>query len=128
MSDMVAAAYGSLAMMTSVLVSPLGVYEYEAAHGTVQRHYYKHLEGEKTSTNSVATIFAWSGALRKRGELDGLPALSEFAGVLEGAAIKTIESGVMTGDLYTLSNVENRKQVDTKTFLTEINRRVGMLL
>ena len=96
MSDMISSAFGSLAMMTSVLVSPHGYYEYEAAHGTVQRHYYKHLKGEETSTNSVATIFAWTGALRKRGELDKIPALSEFADKLEAACIKTIESGKMT--------------------------------
>ncbi|MDE5834101.1 MAG: NADP-dependent isocitrate dehydrogenase, partial [Ruminococcus sp.] len=100
MSDMVSTAYGSLAMMTSVLVSPDGIYEYEAAHGTVQRHYYKYLKGEETSTNSVATIFAWSGALRKRGELDNTPELCEFADKLEKATIQTIENGVMTGDLY----------------------------
>ena len=99
MSDMVATAYGSLAMMTSVLVSPEGVYEYEAAHGTVQRHYYKYLKGEETSTNSVATIFAWTGALNKRGELDNIPALSDFAKKLEKATVDTIESGYMTGDL-----------------------------
>ncbi|MDE5792152.1 MAG: NADP-dependent isocitrate dehydrogenase, partial [Oscillospiraceae bacterium] len=103
MSDMVSTAYGSLAMMTSVLVSPTGIYEYEAAHGTVQRHYYKHLKGEETSTNSVATIFAWSGALRKRGELDNIPALIDYANKLEQATIQTIEDGVMTGDLYLLS-------------------------
>ena len=102
MSDMVATAYGSLAMMTSVLVSPEGIYEYEAAHGTVQRHYYKHLKGEETSTNSVATLFAWTGALRKRGELDDLPELMAFADKLKAATIKTIEDGVMTGDLYML--------------------------
>ena len=107
MSDMVATAYGSLAMMTSVLVSPDGIYEYEAAHGTVQRHYYKHLKGEETSTNSVATLFAWTGALRKRGELDELPELMAFADKLEKATIKTIEDGVMTGDLYLLSKLEN---------------------
>ena len=124
MSDMVATAYGSLAMMTSVLVSPDGVYEYEAAHGTVQRHYYKHLKGEKTSTNSVATLFAWTGALRKRGELDELPELISFADKLEAATIKTIEDGVMTGDLAALSSIENKKTVDTETFLVEINERL----
>ncbi len=124
MSDMVATAYGSLAMMTSVLVSPDGIYEYEAAHGTVQRHYYKHLKGEKTSTNSVATIFAWSGALRKRGELDNLPELMEFADRLEKATIKTIEEGVMTGDLAALSTIENKKTVDTETFLREVATRL----
>ena len=106
MSDMVSTAYGSLAMMTSVLVSPTGVYEYEAAHGTVQRHYYKHLKGEETSTNSVATIFAWSGALRKRGELDNIPELVRYADNLEQATIQTIEDGIMTGDLYLLSSLE----------------------
>ena len=111
MSDMVATAYGSLAMMTSVLVSPDGKYEYEAAHGTVQRHYYKHLKGEETSTNSVATIFAWSGALRKRGELDNLPELVRYADCLEKATIKTIEDGVMTGDLYLMSKLENKTKV-----------------
>ena len=124
MSDMVATAYGSLAMMTSVLVSPDGVYEYEAAHGTVQRHYYKHLKGEKTSTNSVATLFAWTGALRKRGELDELPKLVSFADKLEAATIKTIEDGVMTGDLAALSSIEKKKTVDTETFLVEINERL----
>jgi isocitrate dehydrogenase len=106
MSDMIATAYGSLAMMTSVLVSPDGVYEYEAAHGTVQRHYYKYLKGEKTSTNSVATIFAWTGALRKRGELDNISALCDFANKLEQATIQTIEEGVMTGDLIAISSLE----------------------
>ena len=105
MSDMVATAFGSLAMMTSVLVSPDGVYEYEAAHGTVQRHYYKHLKGEKTSTNSMATLFAWTGALRKRGELDNTPELVDFANKLEQASIQTIEDGVMTGDVYALSSL-----------------------
>ena len=124
MSDMVATAYGSLAMMTSVLVSPDGIYEYEAAHGTVQCHYYKHLKGEKTSTNSVATIFAWSGALRKRGELDNLPELMEFADRLEKATIRTIEEGVMTGDLAALSTIENKKTVDTETFLREVAARL----
>ena len=128
MSDMVATAYGSLAMMTSVLVSPDGVYEYEAAHGTVQRHYYKHLKGEKTSTNSVATLFAWTGALRKRGELDELPELIAFADKLEAATIKTIEEGVMTGDLAALSSIENKKTVDTETFLVEINNRLKELM
>ncbi len=128
MSDMVATAYGSLAMMTSVLVSPEGVYEYEAAHGTVQRHYYKHLKGETTSTNSVATLFAWTGALRKRGELDGLAELSAFADKLEQATITTIEEGIMTGDLYLLSNLENKKKVDTETFLREVAVRLEKLL
>lgn len=128
MSDMVSTAFGSLAMMTSVLVSPDGVYEYEAAHGTVQRHYYKYLKGEETSTNSVATIFAWSGALRKRGELDGNNELMAFADKLEKATIQTIEDGVMTGDLYLLSSLENKKKVDSKTFLEEINNRLSVLM
>ena len=122
MSDMVATAFGSLAMMTSVLVSPDGVYEYEAAHGTVQRHYYKHLKGEKTSTNSMATLFAWTGALRKRGELDNLPELIDFADKLEKASIETIEDGVMTGDLAALSSLDNITKVDTEAFLTEISK------
>ena len=125
MSDMVATAYGSLAMMTSVLVSPDGVYEYEAAHGTVQRHYYKYLKGETTSTNSVATIFAWSGALRKRGEMDSLPELIEFANKLEAATIGTIEDGVMTGDLAMISKLENKVKVDTETFLHEVAKRLA---
>lgn len=124
MSDMVATAYGSLAMMTSVLVSPDGKYEYEAAHGTVQRHYYKHLKGEETSTNSVATIFAWTGALRKRGELDGNAELMAFADRLEAATISTIEDGIMTGDLYLLSKLENKKKVNTKEFLCAIAERL----
>lgn len=121
MSDMVATAFGSLAMMTSVLVSPDGIYEYEAAHGTVQLHYYKHLKGEKTSTNSVATLFAWTGALKKRGELDENSELIEFADMLEKAAIETIESGIMTGDLYSMSTLENKKSVGTEDFLIAIN-------
>ena len=124
MSDMVATAYGSLAMMTSVLVSPDGTYEYEAAHGTVQRHYYKYLKGEETSTNSVATIFAWSGALRRRGEMDELPELVAFADRLESATIRTIEDGVMTGDLYLLSKLPNKRKVNTETFLREIAERI----
>ena len=128
MSDMVATAYGSLAMMTSVLVSPDGVYEYEAAHGTVQRHYYKHLKGEETSTNSVATLFAWTGALRKRGELDETPDLVDFADKLEKATIQTIEDGVMTGDLEMLSTLPNKQKVDTETFLVEINKRLEKLM
>ena len=124
MSDMQATAYGSLAMMTSVLVSPDGVYEYEAAHGTVQRHYYKYLKGETTSTNSVATIFAWSGALRKRGEMDGNTELMAFADKLEAATIRTIEEGVMTGDLAAMSTLENVKKVDSETFLREIAARL----
>ena len=128
MSDMVATAYGSLAMMTSVLVSPDGVYEYEAAHGTVQRHYYKHLKGEKTSTNSVATLFAWTGALRKRGEMDGLDDLIKFADNLEKATIQTIEEGVMTGDLAALSTLENKQKVDTEEFLLAVNERLQKLM
>lgn len=128
MSDMVATAFGSLAMMTSVLVSPEGVYEYEAAHGTVQRHYYKYLKGEKTSTNSVATLFAWTGALRKRGEFDGIPALCNFADKLEAAAVQTIEEGVMTGDLATISTLPEKKTVDTEEFLLEVQKRLKMLL
>lgn len=124
MSDMVATAYGSLAMMTSVLVSPDGVYEYEAAHGTVQRHYYKYLKGESTSTNSVATLFAWTGAFRKRGEMDNLPELIHYADALEKVTIRTIEEGVMTGDLAALSSIENKKKVDTETFLKEIEKRL----
>ena len=128
MSDMVATAYGSLAMMTSVLVSPDGVYEYEAAHGTVQRHYYKHLKGEITSTNSVATLFAWTGALNKRGELDNTPELCNFAKKLEKATIKTIEDGVMTGDLYLLSKLPEKKKVGTEEFLLEVNERLKVML
>ena len=128
MSDMVATAYGSLAMMTSVLVSPDGVYEYEAAHGTVQRHYYKHLKGETTSTNSVATLFAWSGALRKRGELDKLDELVAFANNLEKATIQTIEEGIMTGDLEALSTLPNKKKVDTEGFLLAVNERLAKLM
>lgn len=128
MSDMIATAYGSLAMMTSVLVSPDGVYEYEAAHGTVQRHYYKHLEGKETSTNSVATIFAWSGALKKRGELDNLPELVAFAENIEKATIQTIEEGVMTGDLYAMSTLENKTKVNTEDFLKEIDIRLKKLM
>ena len=124
MSDMASTAYGSLAMMTSVLVSPTGIYEYEAAHGTVQRHYYKYLKGEETSTNSVATIFAWTGALRKRGELDNLPELMQFADKLEAATIQTIEDGVMTGDLYLISKLENKKKVNSKEFLEAIRERL----
>ncbi len=124
MSDMVSTAYGSLAMMTSVLVSPDGVYEYEAAHGTVQRHYYNHLKGMSTSTNSVATIFAWTGALRKRGELDDIPELCEFANKLEKACIDTIESGIMTKDLYLISTLENKTQVDTEGFLKAVAERL----
>lgn len=124
MSDLVAAAYGSLAMMTSVLVSPLGCYEYEASHGTVTRHYYKYLKGEETSTNPVATIFAWTGALKKRGELDGIAELSEFGARLEQATVGTIESGVMTGDLAELAQGEIRK-VNSGAFMDEIAKRLS---
>ncbi len=120
MSDMISSAFGSLAMMTSVLVSPAGYYEYEAAHGTVQRHYYKHLKGEETSTNSVATIFAWTGALRKRGELDNNAALSEFADKLEKACISTIESGKMTKDLALITTIENPTVLNSKDFIVAI--------
>jgi isocitrate dehydrogenase len=119
-------AFGSLAMMTSVLVSPSGFYEFEAAHGTVQRHYYKHKAGEKTSTNSVATIFAWTGALAKRAEIDCLPDLLNFAVKLEKAVLDTIGAGVLTGDLYDISVVENKTQVDTKTFLYEVAKRLRL--
>ena len=128
MSDMVATAFGSLGLMTSVLVAPDGTYEYEAAHGTVTRHYYKYLKGERTSTNSIATIFAWTGALRKLGELDQLPDLCAFADKLEQASIQTIEEGVMTGDLAALSTLENKQSVDTETFLNEIAKRLEKLL
>ncbi len=128
MSDMVATAYGSLAMMTSVLVSPDGIYEYEAAHGTVQRHYYKYLKGEKTSTNSMATLFAWTGALRKRGELDQIDALVDFADKLEQASIQTIEDGVMTGDLAAMSTLDNITKVNTEEFLLAIRDRLEKLL
>ena len=124
MSDMVSSAFGSLAMMTSVLVSPQGVYEYEAAHGTVQRHYYKHLKGETTSTNSVATIFAWTGALRKRGELDGLDDLVNFADRLEKATLDTIEAGEMTGDLARITTLENPTTLSTRDFILAIAKRL----
>ena len=124
MSDMVATAFGSLAMMTSVLVSPEGYFEYEAAHGTVTRHYYKHQAGEETSTNSMATIFAWSGALRKRGELDGNDALIHFAENLEKTSVSTIEEGVMTKDLALLSEVKKKKIVNTETFIKEVAARL----
>ena len=124
MSDMLSSAFGSLAMMTSVLVSPDGCYEYEAAHGTVQRHYYKYLKGEPTSSNSVATIFAWSGALRKRGELDNLPDLIDFANRLEKATIDTIESGKMTGDLGAISTLENIKVLNSEEFIHEIAKKL----
>lgn len=120
MSDMVATAFGSLSMMTSVLVSPQGFYEYEAAHGTVQRHYYKHLKGEKTSTNPIATIFAWSGALRKRGEMDNISALCDFADKLEKACIKTIEDGRMTNDLAIITSMENPTVLNSEDFIKAI--------
>jgi isocitrate dehydrogenase len=124
MSDMVSTAFGSLAMMTSVLVSPAGIYEYEAAHGTVQRHYYKHLAGEETSTNSVATIFAWTGALAKRGELDELPELVDFAHRLEKATIDTIEAGIMTGDLAAITSLPNPTRVNTHDFIRAVAERL----
>ncbi|MEE1028299.1 MAG: NADP-dependent isocitrate dehydrogenase [Agathobacter sp.] len=124
MSDMVSSAFGSLAMMTSVLVSPNGYYEYEAAHGTVQRHYYKHLKGEETSTNSVATIFAWTGALRKRGELDNIPELSAFADKLEAACLKTIESGKMTKDLALITTIENPTVLNSEGFIKAIREEL----
>lgn len=128
MSDMLATAYGSLGLMTSVLVSPDGNYEYEAAHGTVTRHYYKWLKGEKTSTNPIATIFAWSGALRKRGELDGIPELMKYADCLEKASIQTMENGIMTGDMAALSTLPNKKAVNSEEFLTAIAERLGKLM
>ncbi len=127
MSDMVSSAFGSLAMMTSVLVSPDGIYEYEAAHGTVQRHYYKHLKGEETSTNSVATIFAWTGALRKRGELDGIKELCDFADKLEKATIKTIESGKMTKDLALITSLKDVTVLNSRDFITEIKNTLDIL-
>ena len=126
MSDMVATAFGDLAMMTSVLVSPEGYYEYEAAHGTVQRHYYQHLEGKKTPTSSIATIFAWTGALAKRGELDNIPELVNFAKALERASIKTIEDGVMTKGLAKLSTIENKTLVNAEDFLLAIKHRISL--
>ena len=120
MSDMLSSAFGSLAMMTSVLVSPSGVYEYEAAHGTVQRHYYKHLKGEETSTNSVATIFAWTGALRKRGELDKIPELIDFADKLEASTISTIESGKMTKDLALITSLTKVTVLNSENFIKAI--------
>ncbi len=127
MSDMVSSACGSLAMMTSVLVSPSGVYEYEAAHGTVQRHYYKHLKGEETSTNSVATIFAWTGALRKRGELDGTPELMEFADKLEKATLSTIESGKMTKDLALITSMKDVTVLNSEGFIKAIRETFDKL-
>ena len=125
LSDMVATAYGSLAMMTSVLVSPDGYYEYEAAHGTVTKHYYRHLEGKETSTNCMATLFAWTGALKKRGELDSNAELAAFTDKLEKTAIATIEEGVMTGDLYALSEIPVKRSVHTEQFIKEIRARMA---
>ena len=128
MSDMISSAFGSLAMMTSVLVSPQGYYEYEAAHGTVQRHYYKHLKGEETSTNSIATIFAWTGALRKRGELDQIPALCDFADKLEKASLQTIEEGKMTKDLALITTLPNPVVLNSQDFIKAIRHTLeGML-
>ena len=126
MSDMVSSAFGSLAMMTSVLVSPHGYWEYEAAHGTVQRHYYKHLKGEQTSTNSVATIFAWSGALRKRGELDGTPELVAFAEKLERATVETIEGGEMTGDLVAITSNPAPVKLNTQEFIQAVAKKLAV--
>ena len=125
MSDMISSAFGSLAMMTSVLVSPAGLYEYEAAHGTVQRHYYRHLEGKPTSTNSVATIFAWSGALRKRAELDELPELAAFADALEQATLGTIEAGFMTGDLARITTLPDPVTLSTDEFIDAVAQRLA---
>ena len=128
MSDMLSSAFGSLAMMTSVLVSPQGYFEYEAAHGTVQRHYYKHLKGEETSTNSVATIFAWSGAFRKRAQLDNLPELEKYADALEKATIETIESGKMTGDLASITTMEDPTVLNSRDFIVAIRANLEKAL
>jgi len=128
MSDLIATAFGSLAMMTSVLVSPHGYFEYEAAHGTVQRHYYKHLKGEETSTNSVATIFAWTGALKKRGELDGNEQLVTFAKKLEEATLKTIEDGKMTKDLALITTLEDAKVLSSEGFIKAIRDTLEAML
>jgi isocitrate dehydrogenase len=129
MSDMLGSAYGSLAMMTSVLVSPQGYYEFEASHGTVQKHYYKHLKGEKTSTNPMALIFAWSGCLKKRGELDETPEVVQFAQKLEEAALETVESGIMTGDLMLVATPDpENKQVYTEEFIDEVAKRLQQKL
>ena len=128
MSDMVATAFGSLSMMTSVLVSPKGFYEYEAAHGTVQRHYYKHLKGEETSTNPIATIFAWTGALRKRGELDSISELVRFADTLEKACIKTVEDGKMTKDLALITTLENPVTLNTQDFIKAVRATLDELM
>ncbi len=128
MSDMVSSAFGSLAMMTSVLVSPHGYYEYEAAHGTVQRHYYRHLEGKETSTNSVATIFAWTGALRKRGELDGNKELMEFADKLEKATLSTIRDGKMTKDLALITSIRHPKVLSSRDFILAVRETLDHLM
>lgn len=128
MSDMVSSAFGSLAMMTSVLVSPHGYYEYEAAHGTVQRHYYRHLEGKETSTNSVATIFAWTGALRKRGELDGNTELASFADKLEKATLNTIEDGKMTKDLALITTLKNVKVLNSRDFILAVRKELDKMM
>ena len=128
MSDMVSSAFGSLAMMTSVLVSPDGYYEYEAAHGTVQRHYYRHLKGEETSTNSVATIFAWTGALRKRGELDGNQELMEFADKLVKATLGTIEDGRMTKDLALITTLKDVEVLNSEQFIKAIREKLTSLM
>ncbi|MBQ1331695.1 MAG: NADP-dependent isocitrate dehydrogenase [Lachnospiraceae bacterium] len=128
MSDLVATAFGSLAMMTSVLVSPEGYYEYEAAHGTVQRHYYQYLEGKQTSTNPIATIFAWTGALRKRGELDGIPELAAYADALEKAVIDTVESGAMTKDLASITTLPGARTLTSAEFIGEIRSRLEQAL
>ena len=128
MSDMVSTAFGSLAMMTSVLVSPDGKFEYEAAHGTVTRHYYRYLKGEETSTNPMATIFAWSGALKKRGELDGLPALTGFGERLEAACLETLGDGVMTKDLVALAEGITPRAVNTLDFIREVRARLARRL
>jgi isocitrate dehydrogenase len=128
MSDMVAAAFGSLGMMTSVLCSPDGAFEYEAAHGTVTAHYYRHLKGIETSTNSVATIFAWTGGLRKRGELDNIPELASFADRLEQACVDTLESGTLTGDLFSISSLTEKRKVNTQEFLGAIAERLKELM
>ena len=125
---MLSSAFGSLAMMTSVLVSPSGCFEYEAAHGTVQRHYYKYLRGEETSTNSVATIFAWTGALRKRGELDGIDELRQFADALENATVDTIEGGKMTGDLARLCTLEDPEILDSLGFIKAVRDKLDDIL
>ena len=124
MSDMLSSAFGSLAMMTSVLVNPDGKYEYEAAHGTVQRHYYRYLKGEETSTNSVATIFAWTGALKKRAQLDRIPELESFALALERSVLRTIEEGEMTGDLALITSLEHVKKLSSEQFILAVRKRL----